>query len=121
MRRLPVTRSATLGFFVGVLQPADRFNARPVVAQPRRRGRDASRRALEQLYAEPALDRGDMLRDAGLRRVLARRRARERAFLARSDYGANLPQRNVDHATPSSIKLMLQSKIYYFIRWLGKA
>ena len=41
---------------------------------------------------------GDVLRDAGLRGVLALRRARERAFLADGDDGADLPQRDIGHA-----------------------
>jgi hypothetical protein len=38
-----------------------------------------------------------MLRDAGLGRVLARCRARERAFLAYRNDRANLPQGNSSH------------------------
>ncbi len=79
------------------IEHADRLDATPVVAQARRGRHDAGAGALEQPDLEGALDRGDMLRDAGLGRVLARRRARERAFLAHRNDGANLPQRNPSH------------------------
>ncbi len=58
---------------VGALELADRLDAALVVAQPRRRRLHPARRALEQLDAERALDRGDVLRNAGLRGVFARR------------------------------------------------
>ena len=86
---------------VGVFEPADRLDAALVVAQPRRRRHDAARRALEQLHAERALDRGDVLRDAGLGGVLALGRARERAFLADGDDGADLPKRDIGQRTPA--------------------
>src|SRR5262249_45007891 len=80
--------------FARGLELADRRHAALVVAQPRWRRLDPGRRALEQLHAERALDRGDMLRDAGLRGVLARGRARERAFLAHGNDGADLAERS---------------------------
>ena len=81
-----------------MFQAADGFDAALVVTQPRRRRHDAARGSLEQLDAERALDRGDVLRDAGLGGVLTLRRARERALLADGNDGANLPQSNVGHA-----------------------
>src|SRR5262249_32037213 len=106
---------------VGVLEPADRLDAALVVTQPRRRRHDAARRALEQLHAERALDRGDMLRDAGLGGVLARRSTCERALLAHGDDGAYLAQRDVSHRNVLSRKLMPQLEIYYFGRRGHKA
>src|SRR5262249_61205056 len=84
---------------VGVPPPAARLAAAFVVAHPRRRRHDAARRALEQLDPERALDGGDMLRDPGLRGVLALGRARERALLADGDDGANLSQGDVGHGS----------------------
>src|SRR5262245_41214817 len=99
---------------VGVFKPADRLDAALVVALPRRRRHDAARRALEQLDPERALDGGDMLRDARLGGVLARGGARERAFLADRDHGADLAERDVGHGLPLSGKLMPEPRIYYF-------
>jgi hypothetical protein len=81
-----------------MFQAADRFDAAPVVTQPRRRRHDAARGSLEKLDAERALDCRDVLRDAGLGGVLTFGCARERTLLADGNDGANLPQSNIDHA-----------------------
>src|SRR5262249_28137331 len=83
---------------MGMLEAAEGFDEILVITQPRRRRHDAARGALKQLDAERALDRGDVLRNAGLRRVLALGGARERTLLTGSDDGANLAQRDVGHA-----------------------
>ena len=81
----------------GGLELADRGDAVLVVAQPRRRRLDPVGRALEQLDPERALDRGDMLGNAGLGGVFAGRGARERAFFADGDDGADLAEGGVRH------------------------
>ncbi len=83
---------------VGALQPAHRLDAALVIAQARRGRDDAAGGAFEQPHAERALDRGDVLGDAGLGGVLALGRPRERAFLADGDDGPDLSKRDVGHA-----------------------
>ena len=90
-------RGKAAHLFAGVGELADRLDAALVVALPGRRRLHAGRGALEQLDAERALGRGDMLGNAGLRGVFARRGAGERAFLAHRDDGPDLPERDFSH------------------------
>jgi hypothetical protein len=102
---------------VGVFEPADRLDAALVIAQPRRRRRDPARRPFEQLYTERAFDGGDVLGDAGLGRVLALRRAGERAFLTDGDDGTNLPKRDIGQTTPAIKKTNALAQNILFRPW----
>ena len=75
----------------GLIECADGGDAMLVIAKAGRRRRHRAGRTLEQLDLERALDRRDVLRNAGLGGVLARGGAGERAFLADRDDGADLP------------------------------